>query len=38
MERALEQQDMPGEMRQFLMSKLRPLADHMRNRVEGATE
>ena len=38
MERALEQQDMPDEMRQFLMTKLRPLADHMRNRIEGAVE
>jgi len=38
MERALEQHDMPDEVRQFLMTKLRPLADHMRNRVEGAVE
>ena len=34
MERALEAHDMPDEVRQFLMTKLRPLADHMRNRVE----
>jgi truncated hemoglobin YjbI len=25
---------MPDEARQFLMTKLRPLADHMRNRME----
>jgi truncated hemoglobin YjbI len=34
MERALAEHDMPDEARQFLMAKLRPLADHMRNRVE----
>jgi hemoglobin len=38
MERALEQHAMPDEVRQFLMTKLRPLADHMRNRVEGTVE
>lgn len=32
MERALEGHDAPGEVRAFLMAKLRPLADHMRNR------
>ena len=34
MERALAEHDMPDEARQFLLTKLRPLADHMRNRVE----
>jgi hemoglobin len=34
MERALDQHDVPDEVRRFLMTKLRPLADHMRNRVE----
>jgi hemoglobin len=36
MEHALAEHDMPDEARQFLMTKLRPLADHMRNRVEDA--
>src|SRR5262245_24277568 len=36
MERALnEHEGLPDEVREFLMTKLRPLADHMRNRVEG---
>lgn len=34
MERALDAHEMPGEMRAFLLAKLRPLADHMRNRPE----
>jgi len=34
MERALNEHDMPDEVRQFLLSKLRPLADHMRNRAD----
>lgn len=34
MERALAEHDMPDDARQFLLTKLRPLADHMRNRVE----
>jgi hemoglobin len=34
MERALSEQDMPDEARTFLMTKLRPLADHMRNRPD----
>src|SRR5687768_2964889 len=34
MERALSEHDLPDELREFLMTKLRPLADHMRNRVE----
>ena len=38
MEKALSEHDMPDEVRQFLMTKLRPLADHMRNRIEGAVE
>jgi hemoglobin len=36
MERALEAHDLPEEIRGFLLTKLRPLADHMRNRVEDA--
>ncbi len=36
MERALEAHDLPDEVGQFLLTKLRPLADHMRNRVEDA--
>lgn len=34
MERALSEHEMPDEVRQFLLSKLRPLADHMRNRAD----
>lgn len=34
MERAIHEHDMPDEVRQFLIGKLRPLADHMRNRPE----
>ena len=34
MERALSEHDLPDEVREFLMTKLRPLADHMRNRSE----
>jgi hemoglobin len=34
MERALSEHDMPDEARTFLMTKLRPLADHMRNRPD----
>jgi hemoglobin len=34
MERALDAHAMPGEVREFLRGKLRPLADHMRNRAE----
>ena len=34
MERALGEHEMPDEVRQFLLSKLRPLADHMRNRAD----
>jgi hemoglobin len=36
MEHALAEHDMPDEVRQFLMTKLRPLADHMRNRADGS--
>lgn len=32
MERAIAEQEMPAELRVFLMEKLTPLADHMRNR------
>ncbi len=32
MERAIAEQEMPDELREFLREKLRPLADHMRNR------
>lgn len=38
MERALQEHDLPDEVREFLLTKLRPLADHMRNRVEGAVD
>lgn len=38
MARALDEHDLPDEIRAFLLTKLRPLADHMRNRVEGAVE
>jgi hemoglobin len=34
MERAISERPMPDEVRRFLMSRLRPLADHMRNRPE----
>jgi hemoglobin len=34
MERAINEHEMPDEVRQFLIGKLRPLADHMRNRPE----
>ena len=34
MERALSEHDLSDDVRQFLMTKLRPLADHMRNRAE----
>jgi len=34
MERALQEHGLPDEIREFLLTKLRPLADHMRNRVE----
>jgi truncated hemoglobin YjbI len=34
MERALSEHDMPDESRTFLLTKLRPLADHMRNRPD----
>ena len=34
MERALHEHEMPDEVRQFLIDKLRPLADHMRNRPD----
>lgn len=34
MERALSEHEMPDEVRQFLLGRLRPLADHMRNRPE----
>ena len=34
MERAISERPMPDEVRQFLIGKLRPLADHMRNRPE----
>jgi hemoglobin len=36
MERALAEHDMPDDARAFLMTKLRPLADHMRNRPEAS--
>jgi hemoglobin len=32
MERAIDEQAMPDELKAFLREKLRPLADHMRNR------
>lgn len=32
MDRAIEEHPMPDELKEFLRSKLRPLADHMRNR------
>ncbi len=32
MERAIAEQAMPEDLKQFLRDKLRPLADHMRNR------
>ena len=32
MERAIDEHPMPDELKEFLRSKLRPLADHMRNR------
>jgi hemoglobin len=35
MERALDAHEMPGEVREMLLGKLRQLADHMRNRDEG---
>lgn len=31
MDRALDEQDVPGELRQFLRERLHGLADHMRN-------
>lgn len=34
MERALREHALADEIRDFLLTKLRPLADHMRNRVE----
>lgn len=34
MDRALEEHEMPGELRQDLRTKLHALADHMRNRPE----
>ncbi|NUQ12820.1 MAG: group II truncated hemoglobin [Gemmatimonadaceae bacterium] len=34
MERALAEHDLPDDVRQFLLSRLRPLADHMRNRPD----
>ena len=34
MERALQEHELTDEVREFLMTKLRPLADHMRNRVD----
>lgn len=34
MERALAEHEVPDEIRRFLVSKLRPLADHMRNRPD----
>jgi hemoglobin len=38
MERALDGHDLPDETRAFLLTKLRPLADHMRNRPETGSE
>jgi hemoglobin len=35
MGRALEEQEMPGELRDFLRDRFRALADHMRNRPDG---
>ena len=35
MERALDAHELPAEVRDLLKEKLRPLADHMRNRDEG---
>jgi hemoglobin len=34
MERALREHGLPDEVGDFLVRKLRPLADHMRNRIE----
>jgi len=33
MDRALDEQDMPGPLRDFLRERLHALADHMRNRI-----
>ena len=35
MDQALEEQDMPGELRDYLRERFRAVADHMRNRAEG---
>ena len=34
MERSLDEHDMPGDLREHLRSRLRGLADHMRNQAE----
>lgn len=34
MDRALDEQEMPGELREFLRGKLHALADHMRNQPD----
>jgi hemoglobin len=34
MDRALDEHDMPGELREFLREKLHALADHMRNQPD----
>jgi hemoglobin len=35
MERALDEQEMPAELREFLRDRFRAMADHMRNRAGG---
>jgi len=35
MERALDEQEMPAELREFLRGRFRAMADHMRNRTGG---
>ncbi|HUF75913.1 MAG TPA: group II truncated hemoglobin [Longimicrobiales bacterium] len=38
MSQALDEQDMPEELREFLRERFRAMADHMRNRFPGAEE
>ena len=35
MSQALDEQDMPGELREFLRDRFRAMADHMRNQLAG---
>lgn len=38
MSKALDEQDMPAELREFLWDRFRAMADHMRNRLQSAEE